>query len=134
MLTPDPRTGFYFLRRWDELVTCAAQSKDMHRIIRLVFELLPKSQNVSVDGARMKIALVTEDLAEYFVAGNDSLRILHKEFEKLELVRRHSHRLTVQCGFDCCEVLRKLRRIPHDQGSLICANAGSPIAHGPRVL
>jgi hypothetical protein len=76
MVTTDARTGFCSFRLWHELVTCAAQSKDMHRVVGLAFELLPQSQNVGVDGAGMTIAFVTEDLADKQAAGQASQKEL----------------------------------------------------------
>src|SRR6185369_15170699 len=75
----------------NKLVPRSMHSQDEARLLRLRFHLLPQPDDVRIDGARSRKAVISPDILEQPIAAQSLAGMAQKIFQQLELLGREIH-------------------------------------------
>src|SRR5581483_1037828 len=79
---------------------------EMDWVGRIMLQFLPQFQDVIVDSPGGRVVLISPNLVQKFVPGDDALGIMDKEFQRLELLCGQNNRRAVAHDFHLREVDR----------------------------
>src|SRR6476646_6091350 len=75
----------------NELIAYTVYRPEMHWIGGVLLQLLAQFQDVVIHRASGRVIVISPDFVQQFVPSDDAFRVLHHEFQGLELLRGKSN-------------------------------------------
>ena len=119
-----------------ELIAYTVHGPEMYWVGGVFLQLLAQLQDVVVHRPGGRVVVISPDFVEQFIAGDDSLSILHHEFQRLKFLRRQGDGLAFTDDFHFGEVNGNIaeRKLLLTVGRVLRRNAARTRASSSRGL